>query len=327
MPESPDKTERDSAAGVATPVDGETFGEYYYRHDCGIPYERSKHWLTFFGRIADRIVSDLKPSTSLDAGCAIGLLVEQLRERGVDAKGVDISDYAIQQMPEGVQEHCWVASLTEPIPGRYDLVTCIEVVEHMPAADAPAAIRQLCAVSDRVLLSSSPLDYSEPTHLNVQPPEYWSALMADNGFVRHFEYDASYLTPWATLYLRQPGGVGDMIRAYDRSWCRLRDEVQETRLKVLDLQDKLGLSEAQGTEVTFHQEYAELKQEVLRRRDELIGKDAELGGAKGRLAELDSIFQTYEGMRQRLEAMLNSRSWRLTQAAGAPLRKLRERKS
>ncbi|HEY8545286.1 MAG TPA: methyltransferase domain-containing protein [Acidimicrobiales bacterium] len=301
-------------------VDGKTFGEYYYGHDCGIPYERSEHWTNFFGRIAEHIIRDLKPTTALDAGCAIGLLVEQLRNRGVDAEGVDISDYAHSQMPDEVRKHCWVASLTEPIDKKYDLVTCIEVVEHMPASEVRAAIANLCSVTDRVLLSSSPYDYGEPTHLNVQQPEYWSSLMAANGFVRDFDYDASYLTPWATLYVRHPGGVAEIVRDYDRAWWHLHQEVKEVRAKVLDLQEQLGDPDL----LQVRKEQQALQEEILRLRDELIGREAELGGARGRIAELEATLQRYDGMQQRLEAILGSRSWRLMWAAGTPVRKLRQ---
>jgi SAM-dependent methyltransferase len=323
-------TEDTAAAGKSNgqpeptpPVDGKVFGEYYYSHDCGIPYERSEHWLGFFGRIADQIVHDLKPTSVLDAGCAIGLLVEQLRARGVDAEGVDISDYAHSEMPDEVREHCWVASLTEPIPKRYDLVTCIEVVEHMPASDVRAAIANLCSAADRVLLSSSPYDYSEPTHLNVKQPEYWSSLMAANGFIRDFDYDASYLTPWAALYVRHTGGIPEIVRDYDRAWWQLHGEVTEVRAKVLELQERLGeLDKASGRELRANQK--ELQEEVLRLRDELIGREAELGGARGRIAEIEAALQSYVGMQQRLEAILGSRSWRLMWAAGTPVRKLRQ---
>lgn len=318
MPEpTPTAIDEREATTSDPPVDAQTFGEYYYAHDCGIPYERSEHWLNFFGGIADHIISDLKPATSLDAGCAIGLLVEQLRNRGVDASGVDISDYANAQMPDEVREHCWVASLTEPIDRRFDLVTCVEVVEHMPPADVRAAIATICSVTDQVLLSSSPYDYGEPTHLNVQPPEYWSSLMAANGFVREFDYDASYLTPWAALYVRHQGSVSDVVRDYDRAWWRLRDEVREVRAKVLELQGRLSLQEDDNAEV------AVLREELLRLRDDVIGKEAELGAARGHVTELAAQIQRYEGMRQHLEAILASKSWRLMWMAGAPLRRLR----
>src|SRR6476661_8245522 len=76
------------------------YGRYYYRHDCGVPYERNDHWLDFFGKIADAIIRDLRPSSVLDAGCAMGFLVEALRARGVEAWGIDISEYAISKVDE-----------------------------------------------------------------------------------------------------------------------------------------------------------------------------------------------------------------------------------
>ena len=73
-----------------------------YAASCGQPYCRNEHWLAFFGAIADRIVSDIDPRRMLDAGCALGLLVETLRARGVDAEGVDVSTYAISRAHEDV---------------------------------------------------------------------------------------------------------------------------------------------------------------------------------------------------------------------------------
>ena len=72
------------------------FGPEYYRTGFGgVPYERSTHWLNFFRGVADRIVDTLAPRRVLDAGCAWGMLVEALRDRGTDAHGVDISEFAI----------------------------------------------------------------------------------------------------------------------------------------------------------------------------------------------------------------------------------------
>ncbi|HEV2726913.1 MAG TPA: methyltransferase domain-containing protein, partial [Solirubrobacterales bacterium] len=180
-------------AAAATPE----YGSYYYRHDCGIPYERNEHWLGFFDKVAETIVREFHPTRVLDAGCAMGFLVEALRKRGIEASGIDVSEYAISQVHESVAEHCRVASLTEPLAGRYDLVTCIEVLEHIPPEQADAAIANLCAASDQLLISSSPTDFAEPTHLNVQPPEFWSAALAREGFYREVDRDLSYLTPWA----------------------------------------------------------------------------------------------------------------------------------
>ena len=68
---------------------------------------------------------------------------------------------------------CSLGSVADPIEGRYDLVTCIEVLEHMPEAEAIRAIAAMTKATDRILFSSSPSDFNEPTHVNVHRAIYW----------------------------------------------------------------------------------------------------------------------------------------------------------
>ncbi len=219
----------------------------YYAHNCGErPYRRDAEWLAFFQAVADRIVEGIGPRTVLDAGCAMGFLVETLRGRGVEAWGVDISDYAIAQAHPSVLPFVQVGSITTPFGRRYDLITCIEVLEHMPPAEAPAAIANLCAHADDILFSSSPLDRRELTHLNVQPPEYWTEIFAQHGFYRDVDFDASVLTAWAVRFRR---GVADkpdprplfarVAAAYERRLWHLVEENGARRDVALELRDGL----------------------------------------------------------------------------------------
>ena len=275
------------------------YGDFYYRHDCGIPYERNEHWLGFFDRIAEKIVRDLQPDSTLDAGCAMGFLVEGLRKRGVEAFGVDVSEFAIGEVHESVAEYCEVASLTEPLERSYDLITCIEVLEHIPAEDTDRAIANLCRATDRILLSSTPDDFTEATHVNVRTPEEWSAALAREGFLRDLDYDASYVTPWAALYRRQDArALTDAVRHYDRSWWRLRKEATEVRASLLSAQERMAEleKEAEGSS-ELRSELETSREEVLRLRDLLIGKDAELGTSRGQVAVMEARLQRTFGAR------------------------------
>ena len=205
---------------------GELYDEdYYSNHRCGRPYPRGhSHQERHLEELADRIVSALNPRSVLDAGCAVGSFVEALRKRGVDASGIDISPWAIKQVPDQLQKYCSVASVVEPLLGRYDLITCFEVLEHLPASLAPSGIANLCSSSDAILLSSSPDYLSDPTRINVEPVEYWAKLFAVEGFFRDFSYDADFLSPRAVLFRRQPAGcsIGDVIAGYERELSDLR---------------------------------------------------------------------------------------------------------
>lgn len=300
------------------------YGSSYFRHECGVPYERNKHWLGFFDRIAESIVKDLRPTSVLDAGCAMGFLVEMLRKRGVEAWGIDVSEYAISQAHESVREYCQVASITEPPSRRYDLTVCIEVLEHIPPAETDAAIASLCASSDRILFSSTPEDQGEATHLNVRPVEAWSTAMAREGFFRDLDRDTSYLTPWAVLYTRTEETVEETVRRYDRSWWRLRREATQLRETLLSAQARIDELEAETDAPAEDPSEADRREEeILRLRDLLVGMDVELGVARGRLAAYEDRAERLAGAAARIQ----SRIPMLGRLSGPLLRRLRGHRS
>ncbi|MBX0327335.1 methyltransferase domain-containing protein [Oscillochloris sp. ZM17-4] len=220
------------------------YDEFYYATGLGLPYRRDEHWTTFFGRVADEIVAAIGPGSVLDAGCALGLLVEQLRERGVDAEGVDISEYAIANAPEAVRPFVRVGSVAEPPGRRYDLIVCIEVLEHMPREEAERAIAAFCAHADDVLFSSTPLDFKEATHFNVHPIEHWAELFARHGFVRDVDFDGSFLTPWTIRFRRSGEPPARIVRSYERRFWELWKANTDLRELVLEQRQQIDITEA-----------------------------------------------------------------------------------
>src|SRR5207244_3037457 len=135
-------------------------------------------WERFFGAMARWIVETLRPRTALDAGCAVGLLVGRLRELGVDATGIDVSEYAVSQAPQGVREHLSVGSVTDELERDVDLVICLEVLEHLSPDEADAAIANIARHGETVLFSSAPHPPPDPTHHNVRAMEDWAQAFA-----------------------------------------------------------------------------------------------------------------------------------------------------
>jgi len=183
--------------------------DYYNTSFGGIPYNRSSHdghWLKFFNEIATELVEIYRPNKVLDVGCAKGFLVESLRDRNVAAYGFDISEVAISEVREDIKPYCWIGSVDDPImyEKKYDLIVCIETLEHVSEKMARQAIELMCKHADTVLFSSSPTDFDEPTHINVKPAEYWNELFAENGFsVAHEDWTKSTIAPQALLYRKQ----------------------------------------------------------------------------------------------------------------------------
>jgi hypothetical protein len=232
------------------------FTHYTVEHDGEHAYQRDEHWLQFFGQIADHIVEEIGPKTVLDAGCAMGFLVEALRDRGVQAFGLDLSDYAIASVREDIKPYCRVASITDPLPQRYDLIVCIEVLEHLPRDQASAAIDNLCRHTNDILFSSTPDEYKEVTHINVRPPEGWAESFAFRGFARDVDYDPSYIAGWAVRYRRLTDPLPRAIGGYERLVSRLGKENRALRQLVIEQRQQIEQTEPAA------QELAALKQSL-----------------------------------------------------------------
>lgn len=227
------------------------YDDVYYQSHCSEthePYERSDLWLQQFANVAEQIIRSISPKNVLDAGCAWGFLVESLRDRGVNAFGIDISSYAISQVRQDVQKYCSVRNLIEPISGGpYDLITCIEVLEHLPEDMSDTAIANLCAAGEAILFSSSPDDFDEPTHFNVNPSIYWLRRFAAHNFAPDITHDASYLTPHAVLLRRQKGPINDDVLILHARKQMLNNELERLKRKNLkkDHDHQHALAEAQ----------------------------------------------------------------------------------
>lgn len=214
------------------------YNSNYYKYDFGGPEYRhgEPHFEQFFEEIAQNIILKLSPKTVLDVGCGIGFLVKKLRKSGVKAFGFDVSEYGINQVPSEIQPYCWVGSATENFSGDYDLITCIEVVEHMPFAESVKAIENICSKTDVVLFSSSPFDYREPTHFNVQPPEVWASQFANYGFFRDLDFNASFIAPWTVLYRKtNQKDIDKIVKNYERKIWLLEQENLAVRTSIIDL--------------------------------------------------------------------------------------------
>jgi SAM-dependent methyltransferase len=96
---------------------------------------------------------------TLDAGCALGFVVEALRDLGLDAEGVDVSYYAVDHATAGARGHVRQGSLLDRLPfddAEFDVVTALETLEHLPPDSIPTAIAELRRVCRGYLLATIP---------------------------------------------------------------------------------------------------------------------------------------------------------------------------
>ena len=126
---------------------------------------------------------DLQGKKVLDVGCGGGILAESLAQSGADTCGIDLSEKALKvaelhALEVGVTlayRSIAVEALAEEQAGLYDVVTCMEMLEHVPN---PASVVQACA---RLCKPGGTLFFST---LNRNPKSYLFAIIGAEYLLR-----------------------------------------------------------------------------------------------------------------------------------------------
>jgi 2-polyprenyl-6-hydroxyphenyl methylase/3-demethylubiquinone-9 3-methyltransferase len=96
-------------------------------------------------------LAPLKGKNVLDIGCGGGILADSMARRGAHVLGVDLAAKALKvaqlhameaQTANVTYREISAEDLAAEQPGQFDVVTCMEMLEHVPE---PASVVQACA--------------------------------------------------------------------------------------------------------------------------------------------------------------------------------------
>ncbi len=141
------KTEEDRALA-------RKFGKEFFDGDRSHGYGG----FNYFSRFWQPVVSTFKEfyslsreSTVLDVGCAKGFMLHDFAELipGISVKGVDVSEYAIENTIDDMKEHVQVADARK-LPfedNQFDLVISINTVHNLEKDELAIALQEIERVS------------------------------------------------------------------------------------------------------------------------------------------------------------------------------------
>ena len=127
--------------------------------------------------------AQLEGAAVLDVGCGGGILTEAMARRGAKVTGIDLSDKALRvaqlHLLESRLEIEYLAVAADELArsrsGQYDVVTCMELLEHVPE---PAAMVAACA---RLVRPGGQVFFST---INRNPKSYLFAVIGAEYLLR-----------------------------------------------------------------------------------------------------------------------------------------------
>lgn len=129
----------------------------------------------------------VRPSSVIDVGCGKGQYLKCFAELGVaKVAGVegpwirDVSPVVAQELIR--VEDLAAESLAQIDLGRFGLLTCIEVAEHLPLSSSKGFVDLLTRTSPVIFFSAAVPEQGGVHHVNEQRLSFWSEIFQAHGF-------------------------------------------------------------------------------------------------------------------------------------------------
>lgn len=132
-------------------------------------YLDSDHWNRFF-----------RPKRVLMYGCGFGQRVNAMNQMGVDARGIELSKYAVDNALSAFVKQ---GSILKNFEDDCDLVVAYDILEHLKYEDLGQAINNLKRTKRWILVSvpfkGTPNCENDPTHIIKEDREWWVKQFTD----------------------------------------------------------------------------------------------------------------------------------------------------
>jgi len=164
-----------------------------------VKYDRAYATGYYIPRIGNVVYTNIlkyfnldKIDTILDVGCGYGGSINALWQLGKKAYGIDISDGPEEVWKTWeIDKYCQVAS-ADSIPfknNKFDLVTCIDMLEHIPCQSVQDVLREMSRVGRHDFVfcicteEESVKVEEEVLHICIHDAKWWTEKIKKVGYI------------------------------------------------------------------------------------------------------------------------------------------------
>jgi len=150
----------------------DSFGEEYFKGRMKVEPKHEievRCWINSFGLT--------KEDTVLDFGCGAGARIHCFRKEGINAEGVETSEYARTHEIGMAKDHI----LEKPSLKKYELICCVDVLEHVDDKEAEEILKKISLIGNKAVIGITFVDNQnfekDETHINGKKKEEWKNML------------------------------------------------------------------------------------------------------------------------------------------------------
>lgn len=257
-----------------------------------------------------KLILDLcKPEKALDLGCGQGFYVRYLRDRKVDAWGVEKEDLRELYKSPGhlIQQDL---SQTFDLGEKYDLVLCLEVVEHISREYENIVFDNILRHMSKYLVFSGATPGQQGTgHVNERSESHWFSHLVRRGLVLLHQESIKIRMVCTFSWYAKNISIWELVHPNSYDWPDLVAEkysqILACQLKLNDLREQSkglsdDLSKTKSELGQMRSQFGEAKTELAQMRSQHHEAQAELLHSQSQLQRIQIFFKQLEPQLQHI---------------------------
>lgn len=170
-----------------------------YGSEGTAPYTE-EYYLPAKREVALQIIQMLGiPDSIMCFGAGRGFQVLAFKQLGIDAYGIDISEYAIETAPASIKNRLGLGDISDNAfmmenfgTKSYQIITCFDVLEHIKVPELYNAILHAARMASQYVILNVPVKdtddepdesktSTDKTHVSIYTPTWWLSTFAKIG--------------------------------------------------------------------------------------------------------------------------------------------------